>query len=208
MPSITENTLITLPARQLLIFSAGGAGNAQVSGITGGPLSYVVGLYESYVGPYDRETSVYVTGSVWPIVYTIDTDGVLPTLPDLATRVSAIESAGADSGSTTNDWPADDTLGVWNGGLYWPVCKRLVLSGNVYGASGSTLPSGQDIEICPENDDALSPDQPIELAAFEGNVWQQATTTGADIWMGGRYNRVPAAYQGPYGTSARPVVVP
>lgn len=139
---------------------------------------------------------------------------------------------GADSGSTTNDWPADDTLGVWNGALYWPVCKRIVLSGNVYGASGSTLPSGQDVEICPENDDAPSPDQPIELAAFEGNVWQQAATTGADIWMGGRYinyndnkvnlgaggeiaystgvryNRVPAAYQGPYGTSARPVPVP
>lgn len=139
---------------------------------------------------------------------------------------------GADSGITTNAWPADDTMGVWNGALYWPVCKRIVLSGNVYGASGSTLPSGQDIEICPENDETGSPDQPIELAALEANVWQQATTSGADVWMGGRYinyndnkvnmgaggeiayttgvryNRVPAAYQGPYGTSARPVVVP
>ena len=94
------------------------------------------------------------------------------------------------------------------------------------------LASGQDIEICPENDETGSPDQPIEMAALEGNVWQQATTSGADVWMGGRYinyndnkvnlgaggeiayttgvryNRVPAAYQGPYGTSARPVVVP
>lgn len=98
MPSLSANTLITLPARQLLIFSGGGAGVAQVSGITGGPVSYVVGLYESYVGPYDRETSVYVTGSVWPITYTIDTDGVLPTLNDLAVRLTAVEAAGGGGG--------------------------------------------------------------------------------------------------------------
>lgn len=98
MPSISANTLITLPARQLLIFSSGGTGVAQVSGITGGPVSYVVGLYESYVGPYDRETSVYVTGSVWPITYTIDTDGVLPTLNDLAVRLTAVEASGGGGG--------------------------------------------------------------------------------------------------------------
>lgn len=98
MPSISSNTLITLPARQLLIFSSGGTGVAQVSGITGGPVSYVVGLYESYVGPYDRETSVYVTGSVWPITYTIDTDGVLPTLNDLAVRLTAVEASGGGGG--------------------------------------------------------------------------------------------------------------
>lgn len=98
MPSISANTLITLPARQLLIFSGGGTGVAQVSGITGGPVSYVVGLYESYVGPYDRETSVYVTGSVWPITYTIDTDGVLPTLNDLAVRLTAVEASGGGGG--------------------------------------------------------------------------------------------------------------
>ncbi len=103
MPSITENTLITLPAGQLIAFDVGGAGVAQVSGITGGPQSYVVGLNESYVGPYDRETSVYVTGSVWPIVYTVDTDGVLPTLTDLATRVAAIEASGGGGGGIADD---------------------------------------------------------------------------------------------------------
>lgn len=103
MPSITENTLITLPAGQLIAFDVGGSGVAQVSGITGGPQSYVVGLNESYVGPYDRETSVYVTGSVWPIVYTVDTDGVLPTLTDLATRVAAIEASGGGGGGIADD---------------------------------------------------------------------------------------------------------
>lgn len=139
---------------------------------------------------------------------------------------------GADSGSTTNAWPSDDTLGPWDGALYWPVCDRIALVGNVYGAAGSTLPGAQDIEICPENDVGASPAQPIKRAAFENNVWQQATTTGADIWMGGsyihyennkvnlgaggeiayttgvRYNRVPVAFQGPYDSTARPVVVP
>lgn len=138
---------------------------------------------------------------------------------------------GADNGTTFDAWPSDDKLGVWNGALYRPVCRKVVL-GSVYGASGSTLPSGQDIEICPENDEAGSPDQAIEMAALEDAVWQQSTTAGADAWFGGRYinyvnnkvnmgaggeisyanavryNRVPAAYQGPYGTSSRPVVVP
>lgn len=137
---------------------------------------------------------------------------------------------GADSGDTTNSWPANDTMGVWNGALYWPVCDRIAICGNIYGAAGSTLPSGQDIEMCPENDETGSPDQPIQRTALEDNVWQQATTSGADAWFGGRYinyvnnkvnmgtggeisytngvryNRVPIAYQGPYGFSARPVI--
>ena len=119
---------------------------------------------------------------------------------------------------------------VWDGEIYWPVCDRIVLCGNIYGAAGSTLPSGQDIEMCPENDEIGSPDQPIQRTALEDNVWQQTTTSGADAWFGGRYinyvnnkvnmgaggeiaytngvryNRVPIAYQGPYGFSARPVV--
>lgn len=139
---------------------------------------------------------------------------------------------GADNGTTFDAWPSDDTLGVWNGALYRPVCRKIVLSHNVYGASGNTEPSAQDIEICPENDDAPSPDQAIELASLEDNVWYIADATNVNAFFGGRYiqrfnnkanlgaggemsyvdgtryNRVPVAYQGPYGTSARPVVVP
>lgn len=138
---------------------------------------------------------------------------------------------GADNGSTFNAWPSDDTLGVWNGALYLPVCRKIVLANNVYGASGSTLPSGQDVEICPEND-TTDPDQAIEMAALENNVWQQASTSGADAWFSGRYiyyynnkvnlgaggeisyspnarlNRTPPGWNGPYGTTVKPTITP
>lgn len=139
---------------------------------------------------------------------------------------------GADNGTTFDNWPSDDKLGVWNGALYRPVCRKIVLAHNIYGASGNTEPSAQDIEICPENDDAPSPDQAIELASLEDNVWYISSATNVNAYFGGRYiqrynnkanlgaggemsyvdgtryNRVPVAYQGPYGTSQRPVVVP
>lgn len=139
---------------------------------------------------------------------------------------------GADNGATFDAWPANDTLGVWNGALYQPVCRKIVLAGNVYGASGSNTPAGQDVELCPENDDAPSPDQAVEMAALEDNVWYAASTSGLDAWFSGRniayvnnkanlgaggeisytpnarLNRTPSGWNGPYVTSARPVVVP
>lgn len=139
---------------------------------------------------------------------------------------------GADNGATFDAWPSDDKLGVWNGALYRPVCRKIVLAHNIYGAAGNTEPSAQDIEICPENGDTGSPDQAIELASLEDNVWYLASATNINAYFGGRhilrnnnkanlgaggemsyvdgtrYERVPLAYQGPYKTTARPVVIP
>jgi hypothetical protein len=137
---------------------------------------------------------------------------------------------GADNVSAMDAWPADDTLGVWNGALYQPVCRKIVLGGNVYGASGGTTPSAQEIECCPENDVGASGDQALELIAIEDNIFFQ--TTDVQVWFSGRhmqhynnkYNmgagaevpysydvrllRTPSGWEGPYPNSARPVVVP
>lgn len=139
---------------------------------------------------------------------------------------------GADNGTTFDAWPSNDTLGVWNGAYYLPVCRKIVIEGNVYGASGSNTPAGQEIEMCPENDDAPSPDQAIEMTSLENNVFFVASASGVDAWFSGRHihytnnkvnlgagaemsytpdarlNRTPSGWNGPYVTSARPVVVP
>lgn len=139
---------------------------------------------------------------------------------------------GADNGTTFDVWPSTDRIGVWNGVKYLPVCRKITINGNIYGASGSVTPTGQDIEICPENDDAPSPDQAIEMASLESNVWYTASTSGVDAWFSGRYiqyfnnkvnlgaggeisyntnarvNRTPPSFQGPYTNADRPVVVP
>lgn len=98
------------------------------------------------------------------------------------------------------------------------------------GAAGGTTPSAQEIECCPENDVGASGDQALELIAIENNIFFQ--TTDVQVWFSGRnmqhynnkynmgaggevpysydvrLNRTPAGWEGPYPTSARPVVVP
>lgn len=149
-----------------------------------------------------------------------------------ASSSSYMKITGADNGTTFDSWPADDKLGIWNGALYRPVCNRIAICNNIFGASGNGEPTAQDIEICPENDVEGEPRQAITLATLDDNIWYVASAENVNAYFGGsfihrhnnksnlgaggemsyvdgtRYNRVPAAYQGPYGTSARPVVVP
>lgn len=149
-----------------------------------------------------------------------------------ASSSSYMKITGADNGTTFDSWPADDKLGVWNGALYRPVCNRIAICNNIFGASGNGEPTAQDIEICPENDVNGDPPQAITLATLDDNVWYVASAANVNAYFGGsfihrhnnkanlgaggemsyvdgtRYNRVPVAYQGPYGTNARPVVVP
>lgn len=145
---------------------------------------------------------------------------------------SYMKITGEDNGAVFDAWPSDDRRGLYGGALYRPVCRKIAICHNIFGASGNGEPTAQDIEICPENDVNGEPHQAIELASLEDNVWFITSATNVNAFFGGRYiqrfnnksnlgaggemsyvdgtryNRVPAAYQGPYGTSARPVVVP
>lgn len=137
---------------------------------------------------------------------------------------------GADNGTTFDVWPTDDSLGPWNGALNRPVCRKLVVRGNVYGAAGSNNGTGTNIEVMPENDVEASPDQAIELVSVEENVWYAGAApsiglsgrhmqyannrlnlgAGAEIGyvLDARLLRTPEGWEGPYLNEARPVVVP
>jgi hypothetical protein len=138
---------------------------------------------------------------------------------------------GAENGSTFDVWPSDDTMGPWNGSLNRPVCRKIALRKNVYGASGSNNSVGTNIEIMPENNDA-APDQAIEMSSVEDNVWYVTSFVGMNVSFDGRFhqyynnklnlgaggetpystnfrtNRIPPGWEGPYLNLARPVVVP
>lgn len=137
---------------------------------------------------------------------------------------------GSNNGTTLDVWPADDRLGVWNGAIFRPVAGQYVLSRNVYGASGANNSVGTNIEVMPENNEAL-PAQAIEMASVNNNVWFVSSFVGLSVAFHGRnmryFNnrltlgaggevpyvtslrpvRVPAGWDGPYITTAPPVVI-
>lgn len=139
---------------------------------------------------------------------------------------------GADN-STMDAWPSDDRVGMLTPSLRLvrPVCRKIVLQKNLYGASGSNNASGTNVEVMPENND-VDVDQAIELVAVEDNRWFAASPNGVDSGFSGRHyqyannrwndgagvavtfatdvrlNRTPAGWEGPYDNITRPVVIP
>ena len=138
---------------------------------------------------------------------------------------------GANNGSTFDPWPPGDRIGVFGGAMYLPVCRKIVLEGNVYGAAGSNNTPATNVEVMPENNDA-APAQAIERASVAGNRWFASSWVGMansfdgrNIYyndnrlnlgaggetpyaFGSRTNRIPVGWNGPYVNTARPVVVP
>lgn len=134
---------------------------------------------------------------------------------------------GADNGSTFDAWPEDDTYGVWNGAMYRPICRHVVLEHNIYGAVGSDNAAGTNIEVMPENNDAAA-DQALELHSIAHNRWYVSSWVGMNNSFDGRNiyyrdnklnlgagtetpysfssrtNRIPPGWEGPYVNTARP----
>lgn len=145
-----------------------------------------------------------------------------------AQTMSYVKLQGFPNGSTFDEWPPDDRVGLFGGARYWPVQRFLAVEYNTFGAAGANNTTGTNIEIMPENDDAGSPDEASELASVQGNRWYLSATTGLQPAFSGRYfvysdnktsmgagaevgystnhrlNRTPPGWEGPYLNAARP----